>query len=326
MNCKVTANFHPTLTAMGQLDEVHAWFERVFARPIDGPSAAYLIPGYSDDYCFTMLLQEVYFDVMDPSRFSSSNNPPPPAGTPPFLSLQAFYLEDLAPLIATAASQGLILRDIRGNHMKAGDEPTPIPHGAMVLTDPDQVGYIYELFAVGRTPKHSHWGTDVDARFLPGWRIPPVSPDDPLALEYCASHTLLTDNPERTRHLLVDVLGGTVIHQGNNPALAAHSLFVALGDGVYEIAQPLDQGLARQTLANHPGGTQDFYSGITFKTADLAKARAHLGAQGVALAVDEPDLIITDASQSAGVHWGFTDKAIPGDVRGEYPDLAATLP
>ena len=103
MQCKVTANFHPTLTAFGQLDEVRGWFERVFARPTDGPSAAYLIDGYSNDYCFTTLLQEVYFDVMDPSRFSSSNNPPPPAGTPPFMSMLAFYLEDLAPLIAKAS-------------------------------------------------------------------------------------------------------------------------------------------------------------------------------------------------------------------------------
>ena len=210
--------------------------------------------------------------------------------------------------------------------MAAGDEPAPIPHGAMVLTDPGQIGYIYELFAVGRTPKHSNWGSDVDARFLPGWRVPPVSSDDPLALEYCASHTLLTDQPERMRALLVDVLGGVVIHQSANSALGSDSMYVALGDGIYEIARPVGNGLARQALDGHAGPTQDCYYGITFKTADIAKARAHLAAQGVALAVDEPGLIITDSRHSAGVAWGFAASAVPGDRRGAYPDLAATLP
>ena len=80
MGFAITANFHPTLTANGQLDEVQAWFARVFRRPCHGPSSAYLIEGYNNDYCFTVMLQEVFFDVMDPSQFSSANNPQPSAG------------------------------------------------------------------------------------------------------------------------------------------------------------------------------------------------------------------------------------------------------
>lgn len=325
MDFKVTANFHPTLTAMGQLDEVKDWFSRVFARPLKGPSAAYLIDGYNNEYCFTMMAQDVFFDVMDPSRFSSSNNPPPPADTPPFLSLLAFYLDDLAPLIATVPQHGLILRDIKGTAMTGDTAPTPIPHGKMVLTDPNQAGYIYELFSVGNTPKHKSWGVDVDPRFLEGWDIPPVSSDDPLALEYCASHTMLSDKPERLRHLFVDVLGGQEIHRAANEALGTDSIYVALGDGVYELAQPVGDGLGRTSLNRQIGGTEDCYHGITFKTADLPKARAHLLAQGVPLVVDTPDLIITDAAQSAGVYWGFTSQAITGDTRGTYPDLFRTI-
>lgn len=325
MNFKVTANFHPTLTAMGQLDAVKAWFGRVFARPCEGPSAAYLIDGYNNDYCFTTMLQEVLFDVMDPSLFSSSNNPPPPAGTPPFMSMLAFYLDDLAPLIAAAPQHGLILRDIRGEAMSGDRVPMPIPHGSMVLTDPAQTGYIYELFTVGDTPKHKNWASDVDARFAPGWSIPPIAPDDPLALEYCATHTLLTDTPERLRHLFVDVLGGRVIHEAENDALGTESTYVALGDGVYELGQPTRGGVGRTSLDRHPGGHEDCYHGMTFRTADLGKARAHLLAEGVELAVDEPGLIVTDARSSVGIYWGFTDRPMPGDPRGAYPDLAATL-
>ena len=325
MDFRVTANFHPTLTAMGQLDEVRSWFGRVFARAWKGPSSAYLIDGYNNDYCFTTMLQEVFFDVMDPSRFASSNNPRPPAGTPPFLSMLAFYLDDLAPLIAAAPQHGLRLRDIKGEIMSGAMSPAPIPHGKMVLTDPEQTGYIYELFSVGDTAKHKRWGADVDARFNAGWTIPAVSPDDPLALEFCAYHTLLTEQPERLRHLLVDVLGGRVIHRAANEAIGTDSVYVALGDGVYEIGQPVGEGIGLDSWSRHPGGMEDCYHGITFKTADLPKARAHLLEQDVVLAVDQPDLIVTDARTSVGVYWGFTNKSVPGDGRGSYPDLAATL-
>lgn len=325
MDFAVTANFHPTLTAFGQLDEVCAWFQRVFRRPCKGPSSAYLIEGYSTDYCFTSMLQEVYFDVMDPARFSSSNNPRPAENTPPYLSLQAFYLDDLIALIGAATEKGLVLRDIKGEVMSGGKTPAPIPHGSVVLTDPKQIGYTYEFFTVGSTPKHKHWAADVDPRFAGGWTVPLVAADDPLALEFCVSHTMLSDKPERLRGLFVDVLGGRVIHEAPNEAIGAASLYVALGDGVYELGQPVRDGIAMTSWNRHVGGVEDCYHGITFKTADLPKARAHLIAERVALVVDEPDLIVTDATDSAGVYWGFTTKLVPGDQRGAYPNLAATL-
>lgn len=316
MGFAITANFHPTLTANGQLDEVQAWFARVFRRPCHGPSSAYLIEGYNNDYCFTVMLQEVFFDVMDPSQFSSANNPQPSAGTPPFLSLQAFYLDDLGAFIDTAAAKGLRLRDIKGQIMAPGARPTPIPHGSMVLSDPEQSGFIYEFFTVGDTPKHKNWGQDVDPRFAAEWCLPPADPDDPLALEYCVSHTMVTDDLERLRHLYVDNLGGRVIHQGMNEALGTDSIHVALGDGVYELAHPVRDGLGRDSLRQNLSGTPDRYYGLTFKTADLAKARAHLLAEGVPLAVDTAELLITDARHSAGVSWGFTTRPVTGDNRG----------
>ena len=325
MDFAVTANFHPTLTASGQLDAVEDWFRRVFRRPCHGPSPAYLIEGYRRDYCFTVLLQEVFFDVMDPSRFSSANNPRPADDTPPFLSLQAFYLDDLGAFIDTASAQGLILRDIKGTALTPGGRPAPIPHGAMVLSDPQQTGYTYEFFAVGKTPKHKQWGTDVDPRFQPGWRLPPVDPDDPLALEYCASHTMVTGDLARLRHLYVEILGGRIIHEGPNTALNTHSVCVMLGDGVYELAQPTSDGVGRHSLNHNVGGTQDRYHGITFKTADLPKARAHLQAERVPLAIDTPDLVVTDANHSAGIYWGFSSGDVPGASRSRYPDLNATL-
>ena len=325
MSFAVTANFHPTLTANGRLDAVQDWFRRVFRRPCHGPSPAYLIDGYSSDYCFTVLLQEVFFDVMDPSRFSSANNPKPADDIPPFLSLQAFYLDDLGAFIDRTAAQGLTLRDIKGTVMMPGARPAPIPHGDMVLSNPQQTGYIYEFFTVGKTPKHKQWGTDIDARFLPAWRIPPVDPDDPLALEYCASHAMVTDDLARLRHLYVDILGGRIIYEGPNAALNTHSVHVALGDGVYELAQPVGDGVGRDSLSQNASSMQDRYHGITFKTADLQRARAHLLAEEVPLVVDTPDLVVTEAAHSAGVYWGFTTKHVPGANRGSYPDLNATL-
>ena len=46
--------------------------------------------------------------------------------------------------------------------------------------------------------------------------------------------------------MYVDVIGGTVLHEGENELLRTRSIFVAVGrDDVVELAEPLESGDAR---------------------------------------------------------------------------------
>jgi catechol 2,3-dioxygenase-like lactoylglutathione lyase family enzyme len=314
MAFKIIANFHPTLRTVGGLDEARDWVQRVFRRPTSGPPKSFLTEGFPDDYCFTTMIQEVLFDTLDPLRFTSRINPAPEVGAPPHLGMLAWYVDDHDALVQAFNRRGVRLLDPQG-HAVEGKAPSPTAPGVVTITDAGQIGFDYEFFTIGNTPRHEAWGQEVDARFEAGWRLSVNAADDPLALECCAWHTLLSDKPERQRGLFVDLLGGRVIHQGPNEALGTESVYVALGDGVYELGRPVREGVAMTDWRRHVRALDDCYHGITFKTADLQKARAHLRAEGVGLVVDEADLVVTDAADSIGVYWGFTTKLIPGDER-----------
>ena len=60
-----------------------------------------------------------------------------------------------------------------------------------------------------------------DPRSEPGWVSPSTASTHPLGLTRCSHHTILTNRPERELKLLLDVLGGTVVHNGRNELLGA---------------------------------------------------------------------------------------------------------
>ena len=74
--------------------------------------------------------------------------------------------------------------------------------------------------------------------------------------------------------IYVDVIGGTVIHEGVNDLLKTRSIFVAIGhDDIVELAEPLESGtpIADYLEANHHG----LFS-VTLQVEDLGAAAAYL--------------------------------------------------
>jgi hypothetical protein len=141
-----------------------------------------------------------------------------------------------------------------------------------------------------------------------------VSPDDPLGIECCSHHTVLTSESERALRLAVEVLGGRVIHEGRNDVLATRSTYVALADGVLEYAQPLEDGspAMEDWQRNAP---EDTYHSLTWRVRDLASVAHRLSASGVGLRVRTDRVIVTNPDDSLGIPWGFTTTLTPGDPR-----------
>jgi hypothetical protein len=152
----------------------------------------------------------------------------------------------------------------------------------------------------------------LDHRNAPGWTLDAAA-EGPLGLQRCAYHTLLTGNPKRALHTLVDALGGTVFHEGRDEVIGAAASYVALSDSVLQVAVP-DQGTAAYAdwTSTAPGDT---YHSLTFKVADLARAAEHLKSQGVGIRSRTEDFLVTDPDTSINVPWGFTTHLVPGDPR-----------
>jgi len=201
-------------------------------------------------------------------------------------------------------------RGIRGTGQDSvvhdgSDPPLDVADIPIIFTVPLDTGIGYEfLVHVARR----------DPRGNPP--VAAVSAADPLGIECCAYHTVLTNRPDRARQLLVDVLGGAVVHETRNEALATLSTYVALADGVVEIGQPLEDGSPAMDdmLRQSPG---DAYHSIAWKVRDLDQVADRLAATGVGVRVRTDTTIVAEAADAIGVAWAFTTALVPGDPRNQ---------
>ena len=238
-------------------------------------------------------------ESIDPLRVRGGSEPV----TEPRLSGLAWFVDGIDELWREMRRHGL--RGAGMDHVVLdGDEPPrTVSDTPFILTVPDETGMSYELltFRPNRDPRGS----------------PPVHAvlePDPLGIECCAYHTVVTAQPERPLELLTDVLGGHVVHEGRNDVHSSQSTFVALGDGLVEIAVPLvEHSRAMERLREQ--SPYDSYYGLTFKVRDLEAVARHLTAVDVHHDRSTATTIVTDPADSLGVPWGFTTAAVPGDTR-----------
>lgn len=151
-----------------------------------------------------------------------------------------------------------------------------------------------------------------DPRTEADWEVPPVSEDDPLGIERCSHHKILTDQPGRAIAIL-GLLGGEIIHEGPNLMLDATRTYVRIDDCTLELAAP-GAGTAAYTdwVLDAPN---DAYHSITWKVADLERAEHHLESQAIRIARRTAKALLTDPPTSLDIPWGFSDALIPGDPR-----------
>jgi catechol 2,3-dioxygenase-like lactoylglutathione lyase family enzyme len=135
----------------------------------------------------------------------------------------------------------------------------------------------------------------------------------PLHIRKQSHFTLATRDLDHARKMYVDVIGGTVLHEGENEVLGTRSVFVAVGrDDVVELAEPLESAtpVGDYIDANHHG-----MFAVWLQVDDLAAASRYLASKGVAPRLEDSTAFLSDPATTHGVHWGVTTAGIPNDSR-----------
>jgi catechol 2,3-dioxygenase-like lactoylglutathione lyase family enzyme len=305
---RITMMFHPS-HHVTDLDEAESFFERVFGRP--SVRLAHLLrdspprEGHRTDYSIFTSIADVLFDSIDPTRNIVGGVQIYPTEPEPHLRTFGWYVDGIDEAYRTLRREGIRVTSQTDEPAEGDDPPKAGGVMPMFFTVPDDAGHRYQFLPVNQSP--------MDPRTTPGWSLPPVSDDDPLGIERCSHHTVLTDRPDRARRFAVDVLGGVVIHEGRNEAVGASSTYVHLGDSVLELAVP-DSGTAAYSDWS-TRGPNDTYHSLTWKVADLGRAERHLTSTGVRIRTRTEDEIITETATGLGIPWGFTTTLTPGDPR-----------
>lgn len=314
MTTDTTQSFHVVMMHhpahwVPDLDEAERWFEHVFNR--SGTSIAevlkrvpYVRPDWPRDYSVYTPISDVFFDSVEPGRFVVGGKQYYDTVDKPHLQDFGWYVEGHTEAYRQIKRHGIgLVNTLR--EVLEGDEPTGPNDPAPFFTVPDEMGLRYHFYPGGPFP--------VDTRTEPGWVVPSVSDQDPLGIERCSHHTVLTKQPDRALNLYVDALGGEIIHEGRNEVLGASCTYVHIGDTTLEYAVPDEGTDAHDDWALHE--PRDTYHAISWKVVDLERAERHLEAHGVRIRARSEDTIVTDPATSLGIPWGFSSRLVPGDPR-----------
>ena len=312
--------YHPS-HRVPSLHDAEEFFARVFGRSSSrlsslsrpssgGASERRALPDYST---FTPIA-DVLFDSIDPQRYRPGGRACYEPVDRPRLAGFGWYVDGIASLYRLLQARGIGVVDQFGERVDGVHPPTAAgSEMPLFFTAPDDAGLRYEF--VPRFP------FPLDPRLADDWRSPSAdevpAPDDPLGIVRCAHHTILTHRPERALRLVVDVLRGSVVHRGVDPASGADSVSVHLAGSILRYVTPRSGTDAWQELEDE---SYDRYHSITWQVADLDRAEAHLRAQGVAVTVvDDTDrgvrLLVADPETALGVPWGLVETPVPGDPR-----------
>jgi catechol 2,3-dioxygenase-like lactoylglutathione lyase family enzyme len=311
---RVTMMHHPCAW-VPDLDEAERWFLAVFGCSSKSISEVldavpYVRPDWPRNYSFYTAIRDVFLNSVEPARFVIDGRQPYPTVDEPHLKDFAWSVERHDEAYRALKHNGIRVTNSLGVIVD-GDDPPTAPHTAPnnpapFFTLPQETGLRYHFYPAGPFP--------IDGRSQPGWVLGPVSDEDPLGIERCSHHTILTKQPERALGLFVEALGAEVVHEGRNELLGATSTYVHLGGTTLEYAVPDDGTPAHDDWqAREPSDT---YHAITWKVADLAVAERHLEAQGVRVRARSTNAIVTDPATSLGIPWGFSTALVDGDPRG----------
>jgi catechol 2,3-dioxygenase-like lactoylglutathione lyase family enzyme len=185
------------------------------------------------------------------------------------------------------------------------------PQGAL-FTHPRDT-YTQLEFIPTPDPNEFRWMRD--PRFQEHWSPSWWAETHPLHLEQFSHATVSVRDVDKARDLYVDVLGGTLVHEGADSFALTQSAYVLLGDLVVELAQPIDEG---SPIAQDMEQFQESLVSMTFKVRELALAEEHLLRKGVKVSEHDGTTLTSDPETTQGCVMNFTTQAIPGDPRADW--------
>jgi len=311
MSYKINHMWHPS-HKVTDLAAAAKFFKEVFGRdsiPVESclpPKEE--APTYPRDYGMFTMIQEVLFDSIDPKKYVVEGRQTYEDVEKPHLFCFGWAATGCEEIYRVCIENGIRSTD-QANRIASVKQPpvSGFNKHPLFFTLPEATGLRYQIWPLEATGPP-------DPRVEPGWKLPAVSASDPLSIEFCSHHTVLTREPAKGLNFLVGVLKGKIIHQGRNLLLETDSTYIALGDGVYELAVPTKAGtLAAEDIKfNAPFDT---YHSLTWKVKDLKKVEDHLRLKNVRILLQNENSIVTNPEDTIGIPWGFTDKVVPGDHR-----------
>jgi catechol 2,3-dioxygenase-like lactoylglutathione lyase family enzyme len=199
----------------------------------------------------------------------------------------------------------LVANDVR-IYGGAGGKAEGAPQGAMFTHPRDTYTQLEFMAQPGADSPMK------DPRFQPGWSEKKWA-DHPLGLLKSSHVTLTVADVDKARDTYVNVLGGTLLHEGEVALGKTKSAFVAVGtDLVVELAQPLDD--STPIGADFAKLGQSLYA-VTLRVKDLGAAETYLKGKGFEFQARDEQTLLSDPESSKGVVYGFTSADIPGDTR-----------
>jgi hypothetical protein len=294
---------------VADLDEAEQWFERVFhCSSTNICKVLEHLTVRSDwplDYSIYTPISDVFFDSIDPKRFVISGDQRYATIEKAHLKDFGFSVDGMTGAYRALKRHGISITNTLGE-LAEGDEPPKGPNDpAPFSTLRAETGLRYKFYPARPFP--------YDPRTAPDWVLPAPSDDDPLGIERCSHHTVLTSQPERGVKIFAEILGGEVIHEGRDELRGTTGIYVHAGGSTLEYAIPDPDTMAYEDWAiNDP---EDTYHALTWKVVDLDRAERHLEAQGIQILMRSADTIVTDPDTSLGIPWGFTTALVPGDPR-----------
>jgi catechol 2,3-dioxygenase-like lactoylglutathione lyase family enzyme len=138
----------------------------------------------------------------------------------------------------------------------------------------------------------------------------------PLHIRKHSHFTLGTRDLEHARKMYVDVIGGTVLHEGQNDVLKTRSIFVAVGrDDIVELAEPLESGTP---IADYLDENRHGLFSVSLQVEDLGDAARYLRSKDIEARLESEKTFVSDPATTHGVHWAFTTAEIPNDSRSDW--------
>lgn len=323
---RVRLLFHPTNVVKDRA-EMQAFLKRVFNA--DGRNQGEVLAefgfdaNYPADYSLYTWVADVWIDSIQPELYVLEGQPAPEGALEERLVEFGWYVDGLDGLQKAFIAAGIRTVDQHNQPVASDRAPAAAaaPDMKLMWTDPATTGLSYE-FMEWSPERDALFARLADARFDPNWTLPSPSPQDPLGIERCSHHTVLTRNVPRALGLVVDVLGGTVVREARNDLLGTTSTYVWLKDSLLEYAMPDEDntpamasldGTTKPSLLGMP--QEDRYHLITWKVQGLDAVARHLRAEGIRLEAEDKTTLITDPADTLGVRWGFTSSLVPGDPR-----------
>ena len=160
-----------------------------------------------------------------------------------------------------------------------------------------------------------------------GWDYPAVAADPrlradfdpnwwrdhhPTTLERLAYTTVMAKDLDRAKHIYLDVLGGTLLHENESALTGTRNAYVALGEVVIELATPIREGtFASVDLADNG----EVHHAVAFKVADLDQAEKYLTSKGLSVSQRDDETLLFDPATTHGALFRFTTRSVPNDPR-----------